>query len=263
MYKAFEISISPDALPFKHGNPVSDVMDLYQRGKVRFDANKQYIESNLSSYIRPDGRIDGELMVKDWFPIVNSHVFLSHSHADEALAITFSQWLFENFRIRTFIDSTVWGYADSLLKEIDDTYSKTEDGELYSYSLRNRTTAFVHNLLSASLSNMIDKCECLMFLNTPNSIIPKPDKEETSSPWIFYELQQSAVVRSCIARTRFFSEGGVIAEAKDFKVALPAQTNHLIRLNGENLYKWRVAARNYKDFFHPEASLDLLYHLVK
>ena len=261
MFKGFEITLRPDGLPFISGNPLTDFLNLYLRGESRCKANKESIQSNLSSYIRRDGQIDGGMMIKDWFPTITSHVFLSHSHADEDLAIAFSQWLFENFRIKAFIDSTVWGYADTLLRQIDDEYALMSDGERYSYSLRNRTTAFVHNLLAASLSNMIDKCECLMFLNTPNSIVPKPDKDETSSPWIFYELQQSHVINKSLERTLFFSEGGILGEAKEFKTALPVQTSHLIRLNGNLLNFWKKVVGSNGCLHNPEKSLDILYHL--
>lgn len=262
MYEGFEISLEANSLPFISGDSSTDFFYLYLRGKSRYDANKELIHSNLSSYIRPDGQIDGGSMIKNWFPTVNNHIFLSHSHADEELAIAFSQWLFENFKIKAFIDSTVWGYADMLLKQIDNEYALMSNGK-FSYSLRNRTTSFVHNLLSASLSNIIDKCECLMFLNTPNSIIPQPEREETSSPWIFYELQQSNVIRKYIERIRYFSEGGILAEAKEFKTVLPIQTSHLIKLNGKLLYNWKKIVESRRCLRQPEKSLDLLYSLTK
>ena len=51
-------------------------------------------------------------------------------------------------------------------------------------------------MLSSALTEMIDKCECAIFLNTPNSInvsdeISKASdvkKEATLSPWIYHEL---------------------------------------------------------------------------
>lgn len=263
MFKGYKISINQFSLPFNHRDTRTDYLSLFMRGLENFKESKKSIRSALSSYIRPDGRIDGSAMMSDWFPAVSSHVFLSHSSADKKLAIAFSQWLFENFKIKAFIDSTVWGYADNLLEIIDDTFAWRPDKNDYNYDLRNRTTAFVHNLLSASLSNMIDKCECLMFLNSPNSIIPDPYREETASPWIFYELQQSAVIRKHKERTRYFSDSTILAEARDFKVSLPAKTDYLTRLNGQNLLDWRDIASLKGTWGHPQKSLDLLYKLTE
>lgn len=238
--------------------------DLYRSGRETAKANKNNIRATLDNYLRPDGVIDGKKMNDDWFPSVNAHVFLSHSHADEKLAIAFSQWLWENFRIRTFIDSTVWGYADDLIWALDNKYSCNDNGKsrVYQYQPTLRTTAFVHNLLTSSLSKMMDKCECLFFLNTPNSINPDPGQSETSSPWIFHELEQSRIIRERpIERTRSFSKGGLICDSKDFRVALPARTSHLTKLSDRNLMQWMNEVRN-QGKTEPHFALDILYHLT-
>lgn len=59
--------------------------------------------------------------------------------------------------------------------------------EEFSYNL-----SCVHMMLSSALSTMIDKCECVFFLNTPSSLNLN---KKTESPWIYYELNIADVVQ--------------------------------------------------------------------
>lgn len=269
MYRGYTISLSKDFNPFREpifkegGKFAYCAYDRYEkRGRVGYALNQHIIHDDLSKFIRPDGVIDAKKMMADWFPSTDAQIFISHSHADEELAIAFSQWLKDNFGVTCFIDSLVWGYADKLLRQIDNEFTMKEDG-CYDYSLRNRTTAFVHNLLASSLSSMIDKCECLMFLNTPNSIIPDPNQNETSSPWIFHELHQSKIIREKpLRRTKVFSAGGsIVAEARQFKTALPVSTDHLTHLSERNLIDWARVTKIHNPGRDYSMSLDILYAL--
>lgn len=64
------------------------------------------------------------------------------------------------------------------------------DSFFYEYDNRNRSTSHVHMLLNGALAKMINKTECLFFINTPNSVnaqdVENPSK--TASPWIYSEL---------------------------------------------------------------------------
>jgi len=148
----------------------------------------------LDHYLLKDGSLDASAMEKDWFPEIKADVFLSHSHADESAVINFAGYLYREFGITSFIDSTVWGYADNLLKQIDEKYcvkSRDEKGNsTYSYEKRNRTTSHVHLLLQGALAKMINRCECLIFVNTPNSmkITDVQGETNTASPWIYSEI---------------------------------------------------------------------------
>ena len=148
----------------------------------------------LSDYLLNDGSLDASAMERDWFPEIKANVFLSHSHADEEAVIRFAGFLYKEYGLTCFIDSTVWGYADDLLKQIDDKYCVQTKDELgkktYSYEKRNRSTSQVHLLLQGALAKMIDKCECLIFVNTPHSIqvTEMQNVTNTASPWIYSEL---------------------------------------------------------------------------
>lgn len=103
-------------------------------------------------------------------------------------------YLQEKCDITAFIDSEVWGYSDDLLKKIDHEFCnpyKNEVGEeVYDYNRRNRSTALVHLILQGALAKMINRCECMIFIGSPNSLRPSDIKDEnlTYSPWIYSEL---------------------------------------------------------------------------
>lgn len=103
--------------------------------------------------------------------------------------------------MKVFIDSCVWGYSDDLLRQIDNEYcvSKTNpDGSIdsYNYQKRNQSTAHVHMMLNGALMKMMDSTECLIFLDTPNSLKAKDvSNGTTNSGWIYSELLMSKLLR--------------------------------------------------------------------
>ena len=157
-------------------------------------ACERIVRSVLDKYLSKDGYLDASVIEKDWFPDLKAHVFLSHSHRDVDLAIRLAGYLRAKFGIETFIDSAVWGYANELLKHIDEVYcvhsKKPNGGFVYDYELRNLSTAHVHLILQGALAKMINCCEALVFLNTPNSLLVSDicDLTEIASPWIYSEL---------------------------------------------------------------------------
>ena len=129
--------------------------------------------------------------IKDWFPEIGAQVFISHSSHDEKWAKCLATWLYKEYRIKSFVDSMVWGYANDLLKVIDDECCSKQKGvPIYNYEKRNQSTAHIHMILQGALATMINKCECFIFIKTPNSIktavVGQEDK--TASPWIYNEL---------------------------------------------------------------------------
>lgn len=178
--------------------------DYYDCGLNIYNQHKQAINNNLLDYINIDGSLSQELIEGEWFPKIDAHVFLSHSHSDMDFVVSFAGWLYENFKIKAFIDSSVWGNADDLIKLIDEKYcvlSRNDDGstESYNYKLRNKSTSNVHMILYTALMKMIDNTECLMFIDTPASIkwsdmLSK--KSATTSPWIYGEMLASKLIKN-------------------------------------------------------------------
>src|SRR5690606_35011062 len=158
-----------------------------------------------------------------WFPQIDADIFISHSHSDEKMAILLAGWLKETLGVYVFIDSCIWGYSNDLLRQIDNKHCLNPSGETYSYEKRNNSTSHVHMMLSTALNMMIDKTECLFFLNTPNSISTKEVISQTESPWIYSEISMSELVRRKKlseyrpAVTRMFAKGGAINESLKVK----------------------------------------------
>ncbi|HIF9130284.1 TPA: hypothetical protein ACX6PG_002627 [Photobacterium damselae] len=145
---------------------------------------------------------DANALQDSWFPIVKgAHVFISHSHADKEFATNLAIWLKHYFNLNAFIDSHIWGYALKLQKKIDDKHCKNADNQSYSYEKRNFSTSHVHLMLANSLTLMLDECECLIFLETSNSLLSVDNSSDltdasiTASPWIMHELSTSGMLR--------------------------------------------------------------------
>lgn len=176
----------------------NDLEKLYSIGKKQYDSQKKSIQQSLDAYLAPNGSLKASEIEGDWFPTIKADVFLSHSHKDEKQVIAFAGYL-NKLGISSFVDSCVWGYANDLLKQIDKKYcvqSTSSSGRItYDYDKRNYSTAHVHMLLNGALLKMLDKTECLIFLNTPNSLkIEEISNGVTNSCWIYSELLMSGSI---------------------------------------------------------------------
>lgn len=259
MYIGFELNISDTSF-----------QNYYQYGKKIYDENKKTIELELNKFLLPNGSLDGSKMQENWFPRVKADIFISHSHADEKLAISLAGWLYEEFGLIAFIDSCIWGYSNDLLKSIDDEYCQNSNGETYNYQKRNFSTSHVHMMLSTALTMMIDKTECIFFLNTPNSITASEVISRTKSPWIYSEIATTKMIRikslSSYRKQRVtesYSVGGTIEKA--LTVEYEVNTDHLIQITNEDFIWWKLNWPHKKphlsDYSH--YALDELYNITK
>ncbi len=269
MKKGFRLSLDKGILQqieppvFKHKKDgkleaLDSVQCLINEGYERTRSIGDEVYVSLADIILADGTVDGDYVLKNYFPTVKADVFISHSHDDADLAIAFSQWLYENFGITAFVDHTIWGSGDRLIKELDNRYCYQSDTKTYNYKTRNLTTSFVHLMLASAISKMIDSCECLIFLNTPQSLSANPKGNTTGSPWIFYELLMAKLLMEKRS-TRQFSQGGSIQEGGriSFTVLQTPPTDFLSVLTVPILKKWKVYAPND----NPKRALEILYSL--
>jgi len=213
-------------------------------GEVAYNQQKNHIQKELDRFVLDDGSLDGSALQDDWFPDVKADIFLSHSHGDQKLTMAFAAMLKEEFGLKAFIDSCVWGYANDLLKKIDDVYCRNKKGDMYDYDQRNFSTSHVHMMLSSALTKMMDKTECLIFVNTPKSLTTRDAVEDkTKSPWIYSEIATSLVLRKrkpdrhdlLIKHAKFEA-----AEKKSqLDVSYNVDLSHLTPLSTSDLSKWR------------------------
>ena len=241
------------------------IIKTYSHNHIKkwFDNQKRDIQDTLASYISDEGVIDESRLEEDWFPNIDADVFISHSHKDQDLAIHLAGWLYSNFDITSFIDSCVWGYADDLLRKIDNEYcvnKRKSDGSIdsYSYEKRNQSTAHVHMILTTALHKMIDNAECLIFLNTPNALPINEVISSTLSPWIYSELAFSQSVRKkSLSEYRQFLQHDGLTDLSALKVKYDITFDHLVDLNDQDLlYLMEHGKRTIKI---SSESLDCLY----
>lgn len=136
-----------------------------------------------------EGIIDGEKLKTEYFPTKlkkNFNVFISHSHGDIDEIEDFARKLEGRYGVKCFVDSMVWKNIDTLQYGIDNPHRNT-DGTL-NYEFIKQSTAHLHSLLSIALFEMIDQCECCLFIQSNNSLAMDLNDTCTLSPWIYEEI---------------------------------------------------------------------------
>lgn len=235
--------------------------EYYDKGKEIFEQQKKVVEEDLKKFVGPDGIIDGTKIAENWFPQLEADIFISHSHVDEKQAVGLAGWLWSEFRLNSFIDSGVWGYANNLLQMIDEKYCRNMGDKTYNYNDRNYSTAHVHMMLNAALCRMIDKVECVFLLNTPNSITCSAPISNTKSSWIYSEIVMTEIVRKK-ALSEYRKESPIILEAykmnQKLQVKYDISLEHFKPLDNQELRKWEN-----KQGFRKDDSKNNVYPLDK
>lgn len=253
MYRAFNI-------------PDLKMPDSFQQlGKVITAVNSTNVKSALDAFIGNGGVLQGDKMLQHWFPKIKAEVFISHSHKDRQLAVGLAGWLRKQFGLMSFVDSCVWGHADSLLKQIDDSFCKSDDRKSYDYDKCKSSAGHVHMMLSSALSTMIDATECVIFLNTPRSITAPESVSKTASPWLFYELAMMRLIRRRspgdhrpIVKIENFSQKAAAA-ANEITIHYEADLSALTKISVDQLNAWNG---NWAKSIKSGCALDELYDLL-
>lgn len=254
MYRGFNLTIPEGISNNEYSKTGKQV-----KNKV-FDQLKE----RLVDLAMVDGIIDGNKVIDKWFPPIECDIFLSHSHKDETKAEILAGMLDKHLGLKTFIDSTVWGFSDILLKFLDDEFCKNEGSATYSYEKRNFSTTHVHLMLSSALNKMIDNCEAIFFLNTPNSIsISDTVANKTKSPWIFSEIATTQIIRKKTPQRlkeeiRTFSNKLTLKESIRAQLAIEyeVELSHFKNLDFDSIKNWIDKAEHSND--NP---LDVLYSI--
>ena len=196
MYRGFSLKISDE--------------DIKRSPRYQFNHfHSSTIRDILRKNIVARYSIDADELKSDWFPMIKSDVFLSHSHKDIELAKKIAHLLGE-LRLSTFIDSEVWGYSDDLVKKIEEQYYPNE-----SFQVHDKIVAHVNIMLASALTKMLNNTECVIFLNTPNSIAPAgySNANKTDSPWIYHELFTTSILPVVEPIRKSERPGSVVNEA--------------------------------------------------
>ncbi len=259
MYRGFQLRLTSQSTSLISKLLISKLKGYANQGREILKADCTQVQEILDDFLLSDGSLDGSKIQENWFPKIKADVFISHSHRDEKLALGLTGWLNEHFGLKAFIDSAVWGYANDLLKDIDNKYCLLTGRQVYNYQKRNQSTSHVHMMLSVALNQMIDNTECLFFLNTPNSISVGASIDGTTpSPWIYSEIAMSRLIRE-----RKPERPEAVSESrscqKNFSAGLiiryPLPMGHLTELNSDDLLMWERSS------CHHLKALDYLYQL--
>lgn len=254
MFAGFNVKIDNPQIYFPH---------FYEHGIGMYEEQKRQVRERLKNYALDGEIISASRLEEDWFPSIDANVFISHSHRDQETAIGLAGWLHSIFGIKSFIDSCVWGYADDLLKIIDNDFcvkTTKPDGSIntYDYKKRNQSTAHIHMILNTALHKMIDGTECLLFLNTPNSLLVDKvvNGDATASPWIYSEIMFSRMVQKRkLSEYRAHIAHDAIHTFSQLKVEYNVSLDHLYKLSDVQL----LSFWNYGTQKNSQKALDDLY----
>ena len=161
----------------------------------------QKLKTNINLGTIKHHFIDGTRLQEEWFPTrcydSQFQVFISHAHKDFKTICSLAGFLYEEYGLCSFIDSVYWGYIAELLLDLNDYYSSVvrNDRVVYDYHTGNFLSANVHIMLSNALMRMMDACECLIFVDSDNSMKYRLKQTITPSPWIFEEVGFSQCLR--------------------------------------------------------------------
>lgn len=249
---------------------IREFKDYIEKGACHLESQKSIACDRLKKYIN-NGIADGTKIEKDWFPEIEADIFISHSRMDEDLAKGLAGWLNDSFGLKCFIDSCVWGYADDLLKQINDKFSDRVDkptGEyIYNHIKCNTASKHVNMMLSIALQKMIDKAEITILLNTQNAISCYEDVYEDAaySPWIYSEIVCTELVRKKpileyrdinVCKEQYFEHS---EDRNDgYSAAYRVTLDHLKNISIDDLHNWK-ALYNKEEIPYP---IDYLYKLT-
>lgn len=243
---------------------------LHSIGLKNLQKHDTILEAQIKEILAVNGKIDGNKLESLWFPQIIADVFISHSHNDEKSAITLAGFLKYYFNLDSFIDSKIWGYSNELLKRLDSEYCYNKNINIFDYDRRNLSTSHVHLMLSMALAKMMNNCECLFFLNTPNSIKTSDaiNNAKTTSPWIYYEIGISSLIskplilhknrQKPIVENRTYT--GLNAPNNNLEIQYKLPNSHLTKITVKDLHYWKNTY--VRSINKPINALDLLYNMT-
>ncbi len=270
MYKGYHFSMANELLPHYFLRA-----EEYKRiGRAQKEVAQKVIQEKILS-----GKwvIAGDKTESEWFPQLKKHVFISHSHKDEDAALLVAGLLKDRLGIDAFVDSAAWGCYRGLAKCLYEVAKRGYPNitSQQDTQLRMSATVHAHCMLSKSLIQMMDRCECLMFLDTPSSVGLHNINiagSSTFSPWIYTEIEASRVLRryryprsmlkAANEGLRSFARG----EEARVQVVYPLNLEHLDKLSPRMLIQWaanaqEIMGRLADDQYRPYQLLDELYRI--
>lgn len=250
-----------------HG--VSDFIEEYYdkdfEKNISDDSNK--MKRKLDSCIDYDNNcIDGDKLEKELFKEINADVFISHSHNDKELAVAIYGLLKKEMGLAPFVDYCVWEHVNKTLNELNNRYNvirtETDNSKIYNYDKANYFASHLYLMLNSALNNMLNKTECLLFINTENSVIPLDRTNvsgQTFSPWIYSEIVMANTMQQTDPqRYNFLKHSYEHAAEMNEQVLITHKLNlsQFKSIDFGILYRWQKSKNQVE---HP---LDTLYKIL-
>ena len=209
------------------------------------------IEEQIEHFFWDDDTVNAVMLQDQWFPQLSADIFISHSHKDESLAKAFAIWLDDNFRLNAFIDSTAWNYYEYLIERLSEQL-KVPNAAIHA-----------HLMLNQALLRMIDHCECLFFLNTPNSINLKTAfSSSTYSPWSYSEIGISKIIEK--KRPQRYSKQVCFSKIIDeAKMGYELDLSHLTELSADDLNEWSNSFKKKQKIHSLDCQLFIAFTLKR
>lgn len=194
MYKGFCINKSSINLAISNYLANETLTFGFRKMRASLDTKEKDVTSRIAKILQGDasGIIDGEALKNACMPTENEKydIFISHSHTEEKEAKDLAAYLRMRYGLKCFVDGFVWGSCDKdILRPLDEIWSwQNAKKESFSYEKRNYSTSLVHAMLSMALLEMIDKCECCIFIKPTSDLMVSGIDNCTTSPWIYEEI---------------------------------------------------------------------------
>lgn len=177
----------------------NSIISQYNEDSLPY-CKKPIIKDSIYQAIK--GEIKAETIIENIFPDEKPHIFISHSHKDEKVATRFANFIYENFGIISFIDSMFWNHLKDPTRQLHEKYCKIKGSSSYNYDTSNKLLEHMHSMLSISLLNVMHNSDCVLFIDSENSVYPSsvsypPEYSDniTISPWIFNEISYANILK--------------------------------------------------------------------
>lgn len=266
MYKGFNLDFDEEY--FIESIGYKDYATIYDTEVI--ETYKENINFSIEKIKKNIKEIDGTELQNSWFPNIESHIFLSHSHSDEEIVKRFAGYLYSELGIKVFIDSTIWRDSNEELIKLMNKYAKWEqykiipNGDIRVCYVEEvfKFKDNINMMLLMALTKMINNTDCFLFFNTNNSTINEYHNSKTYSPWIYYEIGISKCIekikRKNIIET-FSSKHKSSTES--INMTFDLDTEHLTKLTTDKFIEWVNICKNTN--IKTYDALDNLYNINK
>ena len=251
MYRAFNVTLESNKY-------------LGYANAQQYENDKSISLQNLRRIINSKDMLQAYEIKKLLLPSKRYDIFISHSHKDLEIAKGLSGYLNALCGVSCFIDSLYWGNIDELQEELNRMHLHKDEAtgkKYFDHQSTMEVAKHANMILASALTEMIDNCECVFFLNTDNSVIRGTEaisKNETYSPWIYHEVFTTTIIqkkqRSKFNESYQFRDNA-IKQIPDISYGLDLSGMTVLR--EEDIFEWEIKINSNKDK-HP---LDVLYNL--